>query len=231
MKKEKKKIKKEGNSGENKKIDESESQLKWIIIGMIGVILISVLVYFIVQESKKFEYAGLEFEKNPAGIGVNYKNFDIYASKINLVNLNEEVIYTLYLRNDPRILRDINVGGEIKIMRSTILTLDPEINTLCSDNFAASARMAELLKAFGSTYRLAYTNETYAEEHEAYYLDSCNKNVSYGTIFLRKGSTNEIISEGDNCYVLQFKDCNILKVTERFIVAAIANAKGIRVVK
>jgi len=223
----KKKIESEQNVKQEKKnISQNERQLRWILIGMVCVLLIGILVYVVVQEMKKFEYGGLDFEK------IMYDQLLLYHSKIPVSDSSGNLLvnYNLYLRNDPRQLGDIPVNGSIKLMKYTYVSLDPEAEVGCSDSGIAGANFFSFLKIAGVDAKLAYNNKTYALARNVSY-GSCqdNRALYYGYLVIKKGEENKIVQIDNNCYELYFKDCDILKVTERFMVAAVAHSKGIAV--
>lgn len=226
----KKKVKKESLKEKSEERDEKkakkkhETQLKWVIIGMISVLLLFLLLYVIVQESKKIYYGGLEFKK------LKYGQLILYHSKIPIKDASGNLVanYNLYLRNNPLDLKGIKINGSLRFRKEVVISVDSSIEG-CSDNGIAGGGLGMFFSAAGITADFAYANETYANEKKASYIENCPENKGYSAIFIRKGDKNEVRQESQDCYVLEFKECDILKVTEKFIIGVYAQSKGIEI--
>lgn len=200
-----------------------ERQVRYIVIGMAAILLVAIFVYYMVQSLKKFEYAGLDFEKIMNG------KLPLYRVKIPVTTNQGGIIanYNLYLRNDPRELREIEINETIRIMPSVVVSLSPEADTGCSDSIIAGGNFFSFLRAAGIDVAVAYNNESYAKERNATYA-VCDNDAEYSLVTIKRGDDNRILNTGD-CYTLEFKECDILKTTERFIVALYAHSKGIEI--
>ena len=226
----KKEVKETESSGEKESKEQSkkhESQLKWVIFGMIALLLVVILVYFIVQQSKYFNYGGLTYEK------ITSRNVDLYHTQMALKDVDGNLVanYNLYLRNDPRELKNIIIDGNFVLKnRNVIVSLDPEVERGCEDSGIAGANFFSFMKVSGYDIKLGYTNKTYAQERNASF-SNCDVNYGpyYDVIVIKKGNETSIVKRDENCYELYFKDCEILKITERFMVALYANSKGIKI--
>jgi len=226
----KKEVKETESSGEKESKEQSkkhESQLKWVIFGMIALLLVVILVYFIVQQSKYFNYGGLTYEK------VTSRNVNLYHTQMALKDVDGNLVanYNLYLRNDPRELKNIIIDGNFVLKnRNVIVSLDPEVERGCEDSGIAGANFFSFMKVSGYDIKLGYTNKTYAQERNASF-SNCDVNYGpyYDVIVIKKGNETSIVKRDENCYELYFKDCEILKITERFMVALYANSKGIKI--
>lgn len=221
--KSKKVVSGDGNNGKSES-KKQEKQVKWIIIGMILVLLIVILVYFVIQESKKFDYAGLRFEK------IMFDKLLLYHGKIPIISMAGNVIanYNLYLRNDPRKLENIKINGNIRLTQKVIVSLDNGAEKGCSDAGIAGANFFSFLKAAGLNVGVAYINQTYARERNGDYV-ICSDSGNESVIIIKQSKENKITQEKNNCYVIEFKECDILKATERFMIGIIAHSKGTEV--
>ena len=218
----KKKAEKIGEIKKNpKRSKRYERQLKWIFIGMGVLVLIVLIVYFGIESTKRFDYGGIKFQK------IKYDKLLLYYSKIPISDSsgNLKFYYNLYLRNDPRNV-NIPVNGEIQLSKETILSVDESING-CEDNGIAGMTLGTFFQAAGINKVSGSTNETIAKERDLLYATCENTNSSI--IVLKQGNETFIREERPDCYVIQFKDCEVLKAVERFIVAAIANSQGITI--
>ncbi len=207
-----------------KAVSVQEKQLKYVVITMIAIVVVALVVYYWVQESKRFEYGGIKFEE------IDSNKIKMYQGKIPIKDAGGNLVanYNIFLRNDPRELDDIAVNGSIRFMPNVVASLAPEAERDCSDNGIAGANFFGFLKSAGLKTLLAYNNQRYAEERNASYA-VCRQNVGYTLVSIVKGSENKITQNSQDCYTLEFKDCDILKVVERFIVASYAQSKGISV--
>lgn len=205
----------------SEKRSEMDKQLKWVIGMMIAVVVIAIIIYFIVQGKSKFYYGGLDFEK------VMYDKLLLYHAKIPITSQTGAVVanYNLFLRNDPRHLEDINVSGKIRLKTKTIVSLDPEAETGCTDAGLTGASFFSFLKYAGIQAGLAYSDKNYSLLMNKSFVN-CDTNTSASVIMIEKGDRNEVRQEKQDCYVIEFKDCDILKATERFMVAMIAHSRG-----
>lgn len=215
---------KSGNRREPRhiKLQSNERQLRWILIGMGILILVMILSYFLVQDSKKFRYAGLEFEK------IKFDQLNLFYAKIAQKNQFGETVsyYNLYLRNDPRKL-EININGTINLKRNLIFSIDE--NTMgCEDDGIAGATIGTFFKAAGIQSIIASTNESVAKERNITFA-TCDDSSNATVVIIKKADKTEIVQEHENCYSINFQDCDIMKAVERFIVASIANSQGIAV--
>jgi len=112
------KIKKQAepkNKGETIKITK-----RWRVFIVIGAI-VAFLALFVAYNyySANFEYLGLNFSK------VRFGKLIFYHAEIPLFNQAGEIAsyYNLYIRNDPRELRDVPIIGEIKLKSKVIWLL------------------------------------------------------------------------------------------------------------
>lgn len=215
--------KKKKGEAKPKKKDKYETQLKWIFIGMGILILIILIVLYIKGSMNRFEYGGFEFEK------IMYDKLQLYYSKIPVMNSAGQTVanYNLYLRNDPRTLRNIPINGTIRLTVKSIVSIDESMEG-CSDNGIAGVTLGTFFKAAGINAVYASTDKTIAEERNISYA-TCEDKSEYTVIVIKRADENSIIKENEKCYSINFKDCDIIKAVERFIVATSAHSKGIEV--
>jgi len=219
----KKQVKKHAEKEVNKENKEShEKQIRLVVFFMSVLIIVIFLVYFLIQESKKFEYDGLKFVKGKQGSLV------LYYSSLPISDINGKVIGSLpfYLREDPRNLERISIDGEIRVGKEVILSATPEI-LKCDDGLLAATTLSMNLGKLGIKAIGATTNKTYAEENNMTYADydTC-LNTNYTTLLFKEGG-NSKIRHVDNCYILDTANCEIMNVTERFIVGLYSRLMGV----
>ena len=213
-----------GDKKEEKDSKKRESQMKWIVFIMIATIFAIVLIYFVVQGAKRFNYGGLSYEE------MNQGSIKLYHTMIPVKDTGGNLIanFNLYLRNDPRELRDISINEEIILKTNTIVSLSRDAEVGCDDAGIAGGNFLGFLKSAGIKISISYAEPDYAQEKNASYL-TCDANTDQSVIIIKKGEENKITQERKDCFVIEFKDCDILKTTERFMVALYASSKGISV--
>lgn len=209
---------------DNKDVDNiHENQLRWAVILMAGIILILVVVPFVkINFLDKFDYHGLTFQKTQLG------EIEFYSTKFPVVGTTGNVIgnYAVNLRSDPREIEGINVTATLdtidfrfhkeqgKIKYDPVyISLDPDMD-VCEDSTIAILTVSGFLKDSGLEVRSASMNKTYAEANNVTYK-RCAEDSS--VIMITQGHENKITEIGDVCYEIRFKDCDILKVSERFV--------------
>jgi len=220
----KKKIKKEkkteGKKEERKKTN-YEMQIMLIIFCMAVIILLIFAISFLVQESKKFNYAGLRFTKGQQG------NLILYFTNIPLKDETGKVqaYLPLYFREDPRKLSRIGTDAEIMLKPVVAMAADSITVESCQDTILAAMTLS--LKFFGGVGIKSFpatTNKSEADTLNRTYVN-CSKNANYSIIQFEMGNESRITEEG-NCYTLEFANCEIMNVTERFMLVAYAQSEN-----
>jgi hypothetical protein len=194
------------------------------LVGIIVIFLILIAVYS--YQQTHFEYLGLEFSKIKIG------SVPLYYAKVPLYNQNGVMVnyYQLYLRKDPRTLKNISINGKIRTREKIIMAAD---DIKCEDANLAGAKMGDFWSlAFGvKNVIVGTTNKTRAEENNMEYVD-CNENVMYldsTAVMIKPGNVTEINQKTPTCYEIVVSDCDILRVTERFMLGQYAHAMGLEI--
>lgn len=201
--------------------EKQERQIKWIVFLMVSVILIIIAVPFINKNFiNKFDYKGMEFQKTKLG------DLVFYSVKFPVVSATGQVTgdYSMNFRNDPRKLEEIpsNIpNNEITFIKRSVggynpvyISLNPNME-LCEDTNLALITFSGFLRDSGLEVRSATTNKNYSEEMDIPYKD-CG--FSSDTIIKIDSADESSISKiMDNCYDIKYKDCEIIEVTERFM--------------
>ena len=129
-------------------------------------------------------------------------------------------------REDPRELEDVKVNMKDNIVKfkknnTVYISLDPEMQA-CEDNSIALMNLAGFLRDFaGLEVKSAVNNKTFAEENGMNYADC--ENSPYNTVIYINSGNETSISEIGNCYQLIYSDCEILEVTEKFMLVILEN--------
>lgn len=216
MKKQKKLENKEKGDEEKRK-----KQTAAVAIFMIALILTILLVWFIFQSSKKFEYAGLNFVKGKQG------NLILYQAKVPLTDASgtEVSSFLLYLKEDPRKLKRINIEDKIMLKPIVAISASDDIARNCSDLVVSATTLALFLKYAGVSSFAATTNKAEAVKNNMTYV-SCDKNNKYSVIEFKQVNETKITTS-NYCTTLYFNNCEMLNVTERFMVGVYAQSQNI----
>jgi len=196
-------------------------QTKLVIIIMAVLIASIFIVYWMVQEQKKFELDGVEFYKQQEGTVTFYNSLLAYVSAT-----GEQVPFILKLRTNPEELAEIPVRGDIQLLDTAVISLSPEMVN-CSDVQMVVFDMALTLKAFGTNTTLGTPDRAFAEETN-YTLADCRNSLNRSVILFKEANTTEIDQEAlifKNCYIIGVKDCQMREGYERFILRYITDSQ------
>lgn len=200
-------------------------QIMWFLI-IIAVIMIGVLLVPTVynQFANKFEYKGMKFQKTKLG-EIPYFSTSIPIMDTSITNgvITKESItndYNLNLRNDPRVIENINTNltpKDLKFIKVNpmYISIDPDMRK-CSDTLLGLLDLSGFLRQFaGLDVRSATLNNNYTSP-KVPYVDCNTKNFT-SVIIVQSGDETKIEKPSKNCYVLTFKDCEVTQVSDRFI--------------
>jgi len=194
-------------------------QLIWIVGLMAAIIVIIIVVPIIKHELfDKFDYMKLSFEKTITGDTIFYTT-NIPVVEQNIISGD----YLIYFRNDPRELENISVeekieddGGIKFIKKNTVyISIDPYM-TSCDENSVALFVLGSFLKDFGLNVKSGFSDPDYIKSDEFPYIN-CEHSKSNTVIKITSGDETKIDREIGNCYVITYKDCEIQKGVEKFI--------------
>lgn len=217
--------KKDDSPQDNQDIEAMQNkQLKWAVFLMASIILIIVIVPFVnTNFINKFDYHGLTFQKTQLG------QIEFYSTKFPVVAATGKVTgeYAVNLRNDPREIEDIEVrvgfddidfryykneDGSIGYY-PVYISLDP-LMEVCEDSSLALLTLSGFLKDSGLEVGSASMDKEYAAANDVLYK-RCEEEST--VILVTQSNENKITEIGETCYEIRFKDCDILKVSERFV--------------
>jgi hypothetical protein len=209
-------------------------QIIWALVLMASIIIIIFLVPYIKQNVfNKFEYIGLDFYKTKTTSGITGAAIDkgiiFYFTKIPLVNQYAFPIgdYSIYFRNNPKELGNISVDiieKKIEFQKDNIVYISIQYDApVCEDNIVAVVGLTNFLDKFGNLkVKGAMNDAVYASNNNLDYI-TCKTNPNNTVILLKTGNETIISKTGRNCYELQYKECEIDKVTEKFILTIMEN--------
>mgnify|MGYP001562348301 CR=1 FL=1 len=173
-----------------------------IILGVVIVLFLSG--FYWINSLRHFEYRNIEFNV------VHEKNLLLYNTAIAIVQNGKHIAdYNFYLRNDPRKLEEIQFkGGELSMTHNLVLN-GSEGFKCDGDEIIGIANMKKLMDVVGI--------QTIIDNNA-----SCDEAGSYSFIKLENSTETKITKFEPSCYVIEVKDCDILRATERFMVEIFA---------
>ena len=178
-------------------VKEENNILKIVLIMIGGVFVILIAMQFAADAVKTFDYKGVSYEITKEGSLVFYK------TSFPVIYQGKELPYNFYLRNDPRKLEEITFDGEINFKKDAVINATNELN--CDgDGIIAIANIANL-KIFDMKI-IKDQNAT------------CSQSGNYMFINMQKGNESKREQFGPACYQLTVNNCEILKVTEKFMI-------------
>lgn len=207
---------------DNKSLKKTQNiQAKWMVFLMIGLILIVVAVPFITKNFiNTFDYKGLQFQKTKLG------DIIFYSTRFPVVGITGQAVgtYSVNLRSDPRDLDFIPVDiTEDRVefavygnkFGDVYISLFPFME-ICEDSVISLAALSGFLKDSNLNVKSAYTDKAYAKKHDVEQRWCYNDGFDT-VIVVTDGDETSITEIAPNCYELQFSDCEILQVSERFM--------------
>ncbi len=204
-------------------INKQEKQIRFLVFLIFFIILSIFLVNWLAQRTKNFEYAGLKFTEIKQG------NLVLYKTTFYLSSVMGDVIAEMpfYFREDPRKLEYIDIEGEIMLdaRKPVALAISKEDAESCEDSVLAATTLS--IPFFGKlgveTFPASVDKEE-AEERNITYV-TFNDISRYNIILFKQAEVTKITGKG-SLYVLTYKDCEIMNVTERFVLGIYAGATG-----
>ena len=196
------KISKEDIKAQNK-------TLKNIFIGLGVIVFIIAVVILSINSAKHFEYNGVEFKVIQEGEIIFYNAvFPLYQGMTG----KHIADYNIYLRNSPKKLEKVVFDGEVNLKPDTVI--NTTVNFNCDgDGVIAIANLAQVLETFGTNVIKNPEIGCDAPRNE------------YVFIQIREGNETRIEQFAPTCYNFYVNDCEILEVTEKFIVDLLVEAE------
>jgi len=170
-----------------------------VILGVLGAIILLCLVAFIINyKSTHFDYEGLKFKKVVQG--------EIIFYEVPMVTQYEgsKLTYNFYLRTNPNKLKDVVFDGEIELKNDLILDVTTE-NLFCDGDWQIS---------IGNLMNLNVFNINVGKDENA----TCDSLGRYTFVQIHEGNESRIEQYAPACYNLYIADCEVLAVTEKFMV-------------
>jgi hypothetical protein len=201
-------------------------QIMWAVILMGSLILIIILAPMISNQIfNKFHYNNLEFQKTKVG------TINFYSTKIPLTRtvpitgafIKKDDIsgsFDLNLRNDPRKLEYIPVNipnNTISFRGKTVYITMNTYDKPCEQNVISAVTLTNFLISFGNKkVEGAVTDLNYSTEYKIPYI-TCENSDSNTVIYFKEDTKTSIEKISPTCYELSYNNCEMLQVSEKFI--------------
>lgn len=193
--------------------DQTKEQNKILRNFLIGIgifIVVLVVVVLLFNSLTHFKYRGLEFNVEKFGDIIVYRTSVPVYSQTGVNVMTGEAVkehtadYNFYLRNDPRKLDEVPYYGEIVLYKEVVINGTNELN--CDGKgIIAIKNLANLYELIGANV-IKDPNAT------------CDNQGMYMFLDIRPGETTKIEQVRRGCYNLYANNCEILEVTERFMI-------------
>ncbi|MDP3026480.1 MAG: hypothetical protein Q8N63_02140 [Nanoarchaeota archaeon] len=193
-------------------------QVIWVIVLMTCLILIIVGVPFIKNNLiNKFRYITLDFQKTQLG------DMYFYSTLIPVADSSNNIVgtFSMNFRNDPRKSEDINfkktTTTPVFIKDKPVYISPGKIERNCVESSAATLTLSGFLRQFAQlNVSAGISDKKVAEENNFPYI-SCINTKKNTVIEIIEGNETKIEQISPDCYRLEYKDCDIMKVSEKFI--------------
>lgn len=192
--------KKELSDKEKKKEKTKQNRaLAWILL-FIGVFFVVLIVsFFAMKSSNHPKYKGMTFNIVQEG------ELKFYQTSFKVIYKGELTNYNIYLRNNPKELqRKVPFEGELNLRNNLVLSTTTE-NLFCDGDWSL---------AIANFLNLGIFNIEIIKDENA----TCSQSGEYMFVQIEEGEETRIEEYGPSCYKLIVSDCEILPVTERFMI-------------
>ena len=190
----------------------SENKILRNFLIWLGILIfVFILVFLIINSIKHFEYNGISFNVIKEGEVIFYHTSFPRYSPITGKHIEN---YNIYLRNDPRKLENILFEGEINL-RERLVINSTESFSCDGHGGIAGYNFQQILGAVGIKV-IKDPNAT------------CDSQGRYMFVKIQPGNITSIEQFGPACYNLNVNNCEILKVTEKFIIETFVKLNEIK---
>ena len=170
-------------------------------------------------DNNNFIYHNISFNKNYEG------EIIFYTAKIPVYDSNKNIHYlSIDFRNDPRLLEDMDISFDNEyynflVSNKTYVSYE-STNKSYKNGALAGANLGRFLALIGLDVKAAMSNSSYKNNSNLPFI-TCKTNTNNTVIMLYESSKSRIEQASQNCYILLFKEGEILEVTERFELAVL----------
>ena len=189
---------------EERQIKLQNKQIKTIFIVFGAIIVFIVIGYVVIDSVRNFEYKGVGFTIVKEEKLIFYRSsFPIYSKTTGELLAT----YNIFIRNDPRELKDINFNGNLNLLPTMVVNATSDFNCDGYGNLAMT-NFVKLHSAIGT--------KVMKDDNV-----SCSRNGGYMFVRILEGEETYIEQTENYCYDLYVNNCEILEATERFMVESL----------
>jgi len=175
--------------------------LKNVLIWLGILILIFLLIFLSIKSANSFEYKGIQGEVIKEGDVI------FYHTSFPMIHNGREVNYNVYLRTNPRKLEKVPFYGELNLLK--MMVINNSDSFVCEGKGGiAMINFQQILGNFGMSFM---------KDPNA----SCDSQGRYMFIQIQEGDVTGIEQTGPACYNLNVNNCEILEVTEKFLIESL----------
>ena len=225
---EKEELKQEGELPSKNVRSKETRQLLWFFVIVIAVFSAFLIPYFLIENSKHFEFANAEW------VLEEYESLKVYHGKIPIYYQGQlYVTFNLFLRNDPR-KNDIPGGVDISFYPDIIVSQSEEVIN-CPDSILVSSGLGQIngMFPFVDGVSGAMSSREEAERWSVPYADCSFAGESKGkTVIMiqmsEDGKSSISINESNpDCYLLNIGRCeDNLLVSEKFMLEIVSQLEN-----
>jgi len=216
---------------EEKKDKKSDNNMKRIVIMLFIIVFLLALALALVIFKEPllgiwhningdvFTYHNMTYVKGNVG------SITMYATQLAIYRPveNQTFSYTLYLRNDPRVLDKIPANITEKLQRPSVYVSFEREPLVCNYTSLAAYKLGEFIDALGLYKEGAFATLELANE-SGYGKDkvkNCSDAKKGESVILFKKSDNDesYIHQDGYCYVLEVANCETLETSERLVLS------------
>ncbi len=207
----------EKKQASKEEIKRQNKTLRNILIGLGIFILLIFLGINYINSSRYFDYRGIQ------GNVVKEGKIIFYEIVVPIKTSNQLVRYSIFLRNNPEKLDKIQFNGEMVDFKELHKFSDGEYRLVLNASDEFDCDDDELI-AIGNMMNLKALGFKVVRDENA----TCDEFGRYIYVNMKKDEVSEINQIGKACYELSISNCEILKVTERFMVEMIVKDNELR---
>ena len=188
------------------KMNQENKQLKRIFFVIAIFALFFVGIFISINSAKSFDYQGVKFyvDKQTMVGKTIYRTSLPVNSGIKVTGGAVFADYSFYLRNDPRTLKNLPIEGELTLMKNVVMNFTGDFK--CEGKgIIAVANLINVLEILDATI---IKDETAI----------CDSEGKYTFLQIQIGDETSIEQFGPSCYNLNINNCEVLEVTEKYIV-------------
>ena len=184
--------------------NEESKQLRnvFLVVGFLALMFIGAFVF--INSVRHFKYGGVDFNVVKEGELILYQTslpVKVTDRTTGAVVRND---YNFYFRNDPRKLKDVVFDGHVNIKQNVIMNFTENFN--CDGDGVIG--VANMMNLFGILKINAEINNSLG----------CSKESQYTFLRLQSGNETGIEQVHTNCYDLTINNCEVLEVTEKYLI-------------